>query len=282
LIFFINHIAQAISVNHIVDRIARETELVIDELMPHRRTGFETASAAPPPPPGHEVPILNQRSGYIRFVDLFRLVALTKAYRIRIHVQRGVGQFVPSGVPLLLVSHEGRIPPDGAAELLAAFDIGPTRTMQQDVEFGIIQIVDIALRAISPAVNDPSTAISCIDQLSSVLIRWLSRAPPPPLLYDPPHIVRVVVPWIGLDGLLDTAFEQIRHYAATDLAVGLRLMRALGDITATVQRPEVASQLLSRARRVVAGCAERLEEQDMAKLRHRLALLEAHGIVPGG
>ena len=103
-----------------------------------------------------------------------------------------------------------------AAELLGAFDIGPTRTLQQDVEFGVIQIVDIALRAISPAVNDPSTAISCIDQLSRILIRWLGRAPPASVLFDPPHVPRVMVPWISVDGMLDTAFEQIRHYAATD------------------------------------------------------------------
>ena len=119
-------------------------------------------------------------------------------------MERGVGQFVPAGVPLLLVSRRGPLDPMRAAELLGAFDIGPTRTLQQDVEFGVIQIVDIALRAISPAVNDPSTAISCIDQLSRILIRWLGRAPPESVLFDPPHVVRVVVPWIGLEGMLDT------------------------------------------------------------------------------
>jgi uncharacterized membrane protein len=97
--------------------------------------------------------------------------------------------------------------------------------MQQDVEFGIIQIVDIALRAISPAVNDPSTAISCVDQLSRIMILWISRIPPPFHYYAPPHVLRLFVPWIAFDGLLDTAFEQIRHYAVADVAVSLRLAR---------------------------------------------------------
>ena len=196
LVFFIHHISQAISVNHIVDRIAHETELVIDELMPHPRGWFE-AAGGPALPDGDAMPILNLRSGYIRFVDTGRLLDLAKSWRIRVRVERGVGQFVPAGVPLLLVSREDRIDPVRAAELLAAFDIGPTRTLQQDVEFGVIQIVDIALRAISPAVNDPSTAISCIDQLSRILIRWLGRAPPESVLFDPPHVPRVAVPWIG-------------------------------------------------------------------------------------
>ena len=63
-------------------------------------------------------------------------------------------------------------------ELRNAFDFGPSRTLQQDIEFGVLQIVDIALKAISPAVNDPSTAISCVDQLSRVLIRFASREAP--------------------------------------------------------------------------------------------------------
>jgi uncharacterized membrane protein len=185
-----------------------------------------------------------------------------------------VGQFVPAGVPLLHVSREDRINPVRTAELLGAFDIGPTRTLQQDVEFGIIQIVDIALRAISPAVNDPSTAISCIDQLSRVLIRWLGRAQPASTLFDPPHVPRVFVPWISIDGMLDTAFEQIRHYAANDTAVSLRLLRAIGDIAGTLQHDDTRAKLLERARRVVDGCSERLGEIDTARLRQRLATME--------
>ncbi len=91
---------------------------------------------------------------------------------ITVRVTRSVGHFVPAGVPIMMISRRGALDRESAAELVGAFDIGPMRTMQQDVEFGVIQIVDIALRAISPAVNDPSTAISCIDQLTRILICW--------------------------------------------------------------------------------------------------------------
>jgi uncharacterized membrane protein len=222
----------------------------------------------------HDCPFRpNHRSGYIRFVDLGRLLYLAKSWCIQVRVERGVGQFVPAGVPLLWVSREDRINPVRAAELVGAFDIGPTRTLQQDVEFGVIQIVDIALRAISPAVNDPSTAISCIDQLSCILIRWLSRAPPTSVQFDPPHVARVVMPWINFAGMLDTAFEQIRHYAMTDLAVSLRLLRAIGDIAATVQQADVRALLLVRARLVVEEATGRLGEVDAARLRQRLVTL---------
>jgi uncharacterized membrane protein len=147
--------------------------------------------------------------------------------------------------------------------------------MQQDVEFGIIQIVDIALRAMSPAVNDPSTAISCVDQLSRIMILWISRRPPPSHYYGPPHVLRVFVPWMSFDGLLDTAFEQIRHYGAADIAVSLRLLRAFSDIANTTQHADIRATLLTRAQRVAAGCAGHLPKDDLVKLHQRLAALES-------
>ena len=178
LLFFIHHISHAISVNHIVDRIARETEGVIDALMPHPQTSRYRAPAAASVPEEQEFPILNEVSGYIRFIDTRRLLAFARMHHLRVRVTRSVGHFVPAGIPLLMVSRRTRLDRHYAVELTGAFDIGPMRTLQQDVEFGVIQIVDIALRAISPAVNDPSTAISCIDQLTRILIRWVGRVPP--------------------------------------------------------------------------------------------------------
>ena len=273
LIFFIHHISQAISVNHIVDRIARETEAMIDVVMPHPLGNLESSSHKPIPD-GDGTPILNNRSGYIRFIDTGRLLELSKSWRIRIRVVRGVGQFVPSGVPLLWVTHEDRIGPVRAAELLGAVEIGPTRTLQQDVEFGVLQIVDIALRAISPAVNDPSTAITCIDQLSSILILWCGRAPPPSVMFDPPHVPRVEIPWVDLEGLLNTAIDQIRHYAAADLAVNLRLLRAMSDIALATLRSDVRAALRGRARLLVDQAADNMMETDASRLRQRLATFE--------
>ena len=142
------------------------------------------------------------------------------------------------------------------------------------MEFGVIQIVDIALRAISPAVNDPSTAISCIDQLSSILIRWCGRAAPPSMLFHPPHVARVIIPWISLEGLLNTAFDQIRHYATADLAVNLRLLRAMSDVAATTDRRDVHAALLDRARLLVELASKHIGGSDAARLKQRLMALE--------
>jgi len=275
LLFFIHHISQAISVNHIVDRIAEETEAVIDELMPlpHRPNGLQAAEPLRPSPV--ELAVASEVSGYIRFIDTRRLVSLAKHYHVSIRVLRRVGHFVPEGIPLMMVSKGNRLPPEGIAELVAAFDIGPTRTLQQDVEFGVLQIVDSALKAISPAVNDPTTAITCIDQLSRILIRFAYREPPEDLLYDPPGIVRASIEWIHFRRLVEAAFEQIRMYSKTDVAVSLRLLRALGDIAAATPDAEFRRILVERGMRVVAGCAEKLGAEELRGLRTRQAELES-------
>jgi uncharacterized membrane protein len=274
LLFFIHHISRAISVNYIVDKIASDTEAVIDEMLPWPRHdgGYRKAAAYPSVDWDAEVPA--EGSGYVRYIDTARLVALAKEHRVKIRVLRRAGQFVPAGVSLLAVERGDRLSPGTIRDALGAFDLGPSRTLQQDVEYGVLQIVDIALKAISPAVNDPTTAISCVDQLSRILIRCASREPQDSFLYDPPGVVRVNVPWIGFPGLLESAMEQIRVYAKGDAAVSLRLLRALGDIATTTSDSGIRRLLGDFGKRVVAGCAERLGEDEMASLRARFAELE--------
>jgi uncharacterized membrane protein len=277
LLFFIHHISQAISVNHIVDRIAVETEAIIDETMPMPRRTNRLAA----PPPDTDIPadsrardLASEQSGYVRFIDTKRLVGFAKAKGVKIRVLRRVGHFVPAGVPVLTITSGDKLHQGDYAAVRTFFELGPTRTLQQDIEYGILQIVDIALKAISPAVNDPSTAISCIDQLSRILIRFAAREPLDTVIYDPPGVMRVSLPWLGFDRLLDSAFEQIRLYAKADMAVNLRMLRALGDIAATIPDATLRQLPVERSRRIVAGCADKFEPEERRELEARLAALE--------
>jgi uncharacterized membrane protein len=272
LLFFINHISRAISVNHIVDRIAWETEQVIEDMMPHPRRG------ASPEPSSEEsaapgAPVPNRVSGYIRYINTDRLLALGTAAGRTIRVLRRVGHFVPAGVPLVEVSGPSA-PSELLDAVLGAFDLGPTRTLEQDAEFGVLQIVDIALRAISPAVNDPSTAISCVDQLSRILIRFAARERPAALLRDGTGSVRVRLVWPDFERMLEAAFEQIRQYAKADLAVNLRMMRALTDIAAAVSDVAFRRLLADRGQRIVAGCESHFNKDELSEMLTRLATLQ--------
>lgn len=275
LLFFIHHISQAISVNNLIDRIAGDTEKAIDEIMPnhwrHR----------PPPEPlpigvlEGERPQYSDRSGYVRYIDTSLLRNIAIASRMQIRVLRRAGHFVPEGGVLLGTTKP--VEDEARGRLLSAFDVGPTRTLQQDVEFGVLQIVDIALRAISPAVNDPSTAIGCLDHLSRILIRFASRELPESVLYDLAGRERVFIPWLGFERMVESAFEQIRHYSCSDRAVSLRLLRALGDIAETFPDEVGRQPLVDMARRTVECCERKLEEAELQKLRVRLKAIEEDG-----
>ena len=274
LLFFIHHISQAISVSHIVDRIASETEAIIDDVMPQPRGNHTSLERALEELDTWDMPVLSEESGYIRFIDTGRLVALAKFNHVKMRTVRRVGQFVPAGTPLLMAYKANRLSPESRGEILGAFDFGPSRTLQQDVEFGVLQIVDIALKAISPAVNDPTTAVTCVDQLSRILIRFASRELPASVLYDPPGIARVSIPWVDFDGLLRSAFEQIRLYSKSDVAVSLRMLRSLGDIAGTTAEPAFRRALFEEGRRIVEGCSEKLGEEELSPMRARLHTLE--------
>ena len=271
LVLFVYRIARSINAGNIVDRIASETERVVDTVMPEvldRRLHSE------PPPPADldEGPVVRAAaSGYIRFIDTERLVALAKEHGTVVRVLRRAGHFVAAGTPLLRASQYAALSLDAEAALLAAFDLGPMRTLEQDVEFGLLQLVDIALKAISPAVNDPSTAINCIDQLSRVLVRVASRRPARAALYRPPGVLRVALPPMPFARLLDAAFAQIRHYGKTDLAVSLRLLRALGDIASVAREPTYLAAVRDHAQRVAAACSPHFPEDERAALGDRLA-----------
>lgn len=275
LLYFIHHISHAISVNYIIDRIAAETEVVIDQIMPSplRQPPTDSNSAIRSIKWGGV--ILNGESGYIRFIDVGRLFELTRHYRIKIQLLRRVGHFLPAGIPLMQVDRPERLSPAAESEFRSAFDIGPSRTLQQDTEFGVLQIVDIALRAISPAVNDPSTAINCIDQLSRLLIRHAARQAPASVLYDLPGEARVIIEWITFEGLLHSAFEQIRQYGKSDVAVCLRLLRALGDISITTPNSAYRQALLQLGRRTVTDCTRMNDGAELAVMRARVSGLES-------
>ncbi len=210
---------------------------------------------------------------YVRYIDAEHLYLFAKKHNSRITVIRRVGHFVPEGVPLLRIS-KMVLNPKFEAELRKAFDLGPTRTLENDIEFGILQIVDIALKAISPAVNDPSTAITCIDQLSSILIRFAARENPQTMFYSSAEKLRLSIPWLGFDRLLESAFEQIRLYSQSDVAVSLRLLRALSDIASTLPADEPKTMFVEFGRLLVAGCSEKLGDGVLKEMRSRIASLE--------
>ncbi len=148
--------------------------------------------------------------------------------------------------------------------------------MQQDLEFGLRQIVDIGLKAISPAINDPSTAATCIDHLGHLLAHLATRQSPAALLERPSlggGPARVIMRRHSFQRALDLAFNQLRQYGRTDMAVSIRMLRALEEIASATSAAERLARVWHHGRLVVAACGKDFQPEDREELELRLASL---------
>src|SRR5262245_12353386 len=170
--------------------------------------------------------VLCPKSGYLQHVDHVSLVAAARAADALVVLKFRPGQFVLRDEPLVAV-----VPSDRAAELEAAIDrgikIGRHRTLTQDSEFGIAQVVEIAIRALSPAVNDTYTGVACVDWLADGLLTLAERPPLEGNWYDTGGMLRVWMPPVRLERLVKLAFDQIRQASATTPAVLIRQLVAI-------------------------------------------------------
>lgn len=247
LIYFIDHMSKYIQVNYIYEHIARETEMVIDSVFPGKATGGENLEYSPVPAED-TVSVLSNKSGYIQLIDDERLAWTAKEYGVKIFCKIPVGDFTVQGTPLMYITPQKKVTEEIKDICISAFDTGPVRTFQQDICLGIRQMIDIALKAISPAINDPTTAVTCIDHLGRILIRMAQRNIAPWEIKDPvTGELLVSLKRVSFKEILDLSFTQLRQYGKTDMAVSLRLMQLIKDTSVITSNKEYHKALYHHA-----------------------------------
>ncbi len=273
LLYFIHHIALAIQANYIVDRIARETEVVLRDVFGKTLKGFPVVEDPPAEPTAGRM-IRSTVSGYIQYIEEAKLLKLAIESDASVYIHRSVGQFIPAGAACLTITPFGSANEAFQRDCLSCLHIGPLRTMEDDPECGVLQMVDIALKAISPAVNDPSTAISVVDHLSAILILAATLEPPSSRIYDEKGICRVIRRQTSFPRLLEIAYNQISPYGKGDMAVSLRLMRALYDISGVTNFGPYLQAIRKQAHRVTNACAACFTKEECEELFDRLAIID--------
>lgn len=226
---YIHHITQSIRASTIINRIAADTRTLIVRRYPHDADA--PAGGVPAAGPVHRVPAA--AGGVVQSVRDDRLADTAAEHRCSIRLVPAIGEFLPAGATLFEVT--GEQPPNGD-ELYAAVVLNEERTLDQDVGFGLRQLVDIALRALSPSLNDPTTAVQVIDQLHD-LLRCLATRPLPPRRRVAEGVLLLTVPEAGFGDLLAVAVDEIARVAADDPRIRSRLHRMLLDL-ADIARPE--------------------------------------------
>jgi uncharacterized membrane protein len=281
LIYFIHHIATMIQLPQVIAGIAKDLARAIDT-----ETARDTARAS-----GQETgpdadtlgvllardgaPVQSPSSGYLQYVQRSSLVDLAEQCAAVISLHHRPGHFVVKGSVFATVWPATAAAPV-ARRLNRAHITGPYRTLTQDVAFAVDQLVEIAIRGLSSAVNDTFTALTCIDWLGESLCRIAADWDPRPVRRDAGGRIRLITAPVSYDRLVERAHEKIRQASAGMPAIMIRQLSALIKIAESTDDPARRAVLLRQGEMIHRLCLGTVAEPaDRADVERRYAALVA-------
>jgi uncharacterized membrane protein len=279
LIIFIHQIAISIQADKVIsdisDIIYKQVETLFPEKMGdelNEKQDFEenTAFSAYQ----KSTSIKSPKSGYLQYIDsevLLEIVATNDSLFI---LEHRPGSFLVKGGEIGVLYSNKDWDEESINELLNQFVFGKTKTSQQDLEFSIHQMVEIASRALSPGVNDPYTAITCIDNLTATMCYLAQAKFPSKYRVDKGDNLRIIADVLDFEGVLDAAFNQIRQFSRGSTAVVIRLVEALITILNFTKRENHRKAVIYHAEMVLRLGKETIKEKnDLNDLEKRANLI---------
>ena len=268
LIYYIHHAATSLQASNVITGVSLNLAGIVNTSFtepgngkPDRRQWWITPGDIPENFDEESQRIAAPVSGYIRKIDYETIYQVARNKDAVIKILNRPGQFVVEGSPIVL-SWPANILNKEVENVISAFTLGRQRTSEQDVEFAVDQLVEIAVRALSPGINDPFTAIMCVDQLSARLCQIAGRVVPSQYRYDEKNQLRLITRAPTFEDILDSAFNQIRQYGRDSAAVSIRLLEALIEISTRVEREENKEAIKHHADMIMRGSADGIPEQE--------------------
>jgi len=246
LIYFIHHIATQIQLPQVIAGVARDLVRAIETQAGDMAAPAPDAVAALAALPGPGGAVAAPRSGYLQFIDRRTLVRIASRADVVIHLIYRPGHFLVQGHPYAMVWPASRAEVV-ARELARSHVTGPYRTLAQDVSFGLDQLVEIAIRALSPAVNDTFTAMTCIDWIGDSLCKVTGNWQPTHVYCGERGMVRVITTEPSYERLVQRSFEKIRQAGRGMPAIMIRQLDALAKIMQRAVLPADRQLLLEQA-----------------------------------
>jgi uncharacterized membrane protein len=269
LIYFVHHVSVSIQADEVVARVGREIEEGIDRLFPD---GVGAPAVADTPAlidadyaaftARAAFAVNTSTDGYLQLINVEALVDLACREDLLLRLECRPGHFLVKDEPLMMAFPADRLDENLAARINATIVVGNQRTATQDVEFSFHQLVEIALRALSPGINDPFTAVVCVDRIGSALCLLAGRRAPSPHRFDSQGRLRLVLQGSDFPGVVDAAFNQIRQNSHSNPAIAIRMLEAITRVASRIQCREHAHCLRRHAEMIIAGARKSVTESD--------------------
>lgn len=265
LIIFIHQIAISIQADKVIADISvfisKHVETLFPEKMGEENEKNIDASATISGYQNH-ISIKSPKSGYLQYVDGETLIEIVTQHDMLLKVNHRPGSYLVKGQEVGLLYLQTDLEEGILDHVLNQLVIGKTKTSQQDLEFSINQMVEIAVRALSPGVNDPYTAIACIDNLTATMSYLAQTKFPSKYRFDEAGVLRVIADTIDFEGVLDAAFNQIRQFSGGSTAVIIRLMEALTTIHEFTNKESHTRAVIKHAEMVLRIGQETIKEKN--------------------
>jgi uncharacterized membrane protein len=237
LVFFIHHLASSIEASSILQRVTSATLGAVEDLFPEDLGApAEAQAVAATEVGGAWTPVAARASGYIISVDNEGLLGFARKSGRVVRMERGIGEFVIRAQPLASIGGSEAVDADAEGALNACFALDRQRTIEQDAAFGLQQIVDVAGKALSPGINDATTALMCIDRLTEILVRLARRRIESPFRRDDGRL-RVIALGPSFESLVALAYRELRAEARGKRAVLARLLWSLEQLAGATSDP---------------------------------------------
>ncbi len=261
LIFFVHYAAESIQASSLIAAVGRELEGAIDSLYPDQIGSGDGEGAEPKFQfAGTETAVPSLETGYVQFIDGDELLKLAVEHSLVIEVAANPGDFVRTGDSLVRIEPGRGLDDKVCGALRGTFGLGERRTATQDIDFLFRQLTEIAVRALSPGINDPFTAIECLDRLSAALSRLAGRTIPSGHRRDEQGHIRVITRPVTFAEMARTSLGSVRRYGETHEMVISRLMEAIRDMAPFIRRDEDRDALAEEARHALDASARWSDE----------------------
>lgn len=242
LLFYVHKIARAIIADSVVARVATNLHNNIRSILPNKADGPERA--VPDVVMDKSSAVALGRSGYVQVVDYEELVSVACRANALLQVTVRAGHFVLQAGEHVIANSHHDLDKDTIDSIRSAFVVDTDRTPAQDLEYGLRQLVEIALRAVSPGINDPFTAIAVLDRLGAALEEIFQRSLQPVVWRDKDGVVRVIAQRSDLTGLTNVAFDAIRQASSQLPTVLIRMADVLGQLAPVLRSGLASEQIL--------------------------------------
>jgi len=279
LITFIHQIAVSIQADRVISDISDFITNQLETLFPEKMDEEKGSKAKIDVNPAisayqRQVSIKSPKSGYLQYLSLEVLVDLVSKQDSLLIVHHRPGSYLVQGIEIAELLTHSKWEQEKIEKLLTQLIIGKTKTPQQDLEYPIHQMVEIALRALSPGVNDPYTAITCIDNLTSIMSYLAQAKFPSKYRLDEEGQLRLITNTLDFEGILDAAFNQIRQFSAGSTAVIIRLMEALTTIQKFTKTEDHKKAVIKQAKMVLSIGEQTIKEtNDITDLKERAKII---------